>query len=344
MGHVSLPRRADEPLQKWPHASRRNSASAPTTTPSRATSAPTPSSTPPSSRRVRQREDRRHLHGVKLTAAENPGILIDIGLGRQRRVARESYLVQVEGGKQISRPRCPPTDAPPAGPPAPRRGPLPASDRAAPARRQSFHRGQHGRIHPDHPVGLATGSIYALAAIGFTLLWQASQTINFAQGEFVMLPAFFPLVGMLSRPAVRRCGSLRDAVSLLVLGLGFKLVVDPMIPLRLLPLVIATMALGDPHEGRRQGLLLGGGAALSLAFPIDDPPPGRTVSAQDIATSCFRGSSRRAANLPRPHHAPAAPCRRQRKSRRRRDPRHPLGADGALTFLSTRRLPPWPRC
>ena len=39
--------------------------------------------------------------------------------------------------------------------------------------------------------GLATGSIYALAAIGFTLLWQASQTINFAQGEFVMLPAFF---------------------------------------------------------------------------------------------------------------------------------------------------------
>jgi len=44
--------------------------------------------------------------------------------------------------------------------------------------------------------GLATGSIYALAAIGFTLLWQASQTINFAQGEFVMLPAFFALVAM----------------------------------------------------------------------------------------------------------------------------------------------------
>ena len=44
--------------------------------------------------------------------------------------------------------------------------------------------------------GLAAGSIYALAAVGFTLLWQASQTINFAQGEFVMLPAFFVLVGM----------------------------------------------------------------------------------------------------------------------------------------------------
>src|SRR5581483_7664607 len=44
--------------------------------------------------------------------------------------------------------------------------------------------------------GLAAGAIYALAAIGFTLLWQTSQTINFAQGEFVMLPAFLVLAGM----------------------------------------------------------------------------------------------------------------------------------------------------
>jgi branched-chain amino acid transport system permease protein len=38
--------------------------------------------------------------------------------------------------------------------------------------------------------GVAVGAIYSLAALGFTLLWQASGTINFAQGEFVMLPAF----------------------------------------------------------------------------------------------------------------------------------------------------------
>ena len=45
-------------------------------------------------------------------------------------------------------------------------------------------------------AGLATGAIYAIAAIGFTLVWQTSQTINFAQGEFVMLPAFFVLLAM----------------------------------------------------------------------------------------------------------------------------------------------------
>ena len=45
-------------------------------------------------------------------------------------------------------------------------------------------------------AGLATGALYALVAVGFTLLWQTSQTINFAQGEFVMLPAFFMLAAM----------------------------------------------------------------------------------------------------------------------------------------------------
>jgi branched-chain amino acid transport system permease protein len=92
---------------------------------------------------------------------------------------------------------------------------------------------------------LATGGIYALVAIGFTLLWQTSQTINFAQGEFVMLPAFFVLIGMgyfgLSFwPAV----ALGTVVSVIVLGLLFKrLMVDPMIRHGVLPLVIATIGL-----------------------------------------------------------------------------------------------------
>jgi branched-chain amino acid transport system permease protein len=94
-------------------------------------------------------------------------------------------------------------------------------------------------------AGLATGGIYALAAIGFTLLWQTSQTINFAQGEFVMLPAFFVLIGMgfFGLPfwvAVL----LGVAVSIVTLGLMFKkLMVDPMLHHGVLPLVIATIGL-----------------------------------------------------------------------------------------------------
>ncbi len=42
-----------------------------------------------------------HLHGLQLTADENPGILIDISWDDTGEVSRESYLVEVEGGKQV---------------------------------------------------------------------------------------------------------------------------------------------------------------------------------------------------------------------------------------------------
>jgi branched-chain amino acid transport system permease protein len=77
------------------------------------------------------------------------------------------------------------------------------------------------------------------------LLWQTSQTINFAQGEFVMLPAFFVLAAMkfggLSFSAALLVGLLG---ALLVLGLLFKrLVVDPILRHGVLPLVISTLGL-----------------------------------------------------------------------------------------------------
>src|SRR5436853_301492 len=94
-------------------------------------------------------------------------------------------------------------------------------------------------------AGLATGGIYALVAIGFTLLWQTSQTINFAQGEFVMLPAFF-MLGAMSVLGLPFWGAVIVGilVSALVLGVLFKrLLVDPMLRHGVLPLAIATMAL-----------------------------------------------------------------------------------------------------
>jgi branched-chain amino acid transport system permease protein len=93
--------------------------------------------------------------------------------------------------------------------------------------------------------GLATGAIYALVAVGFTLIWQTSQTINFAQGEFVMLPAFFILAAMkfagLSFAAASLVGL---ALSVVILGILFKqVIVNPMLRHGVLPLVISTIAL-----------------------------------------------------------------------------------------------------
>jgi branched-chain amino acid transport system permease protein len=92
--------------------------------------------------------------------------------------------------------------------------------------------------------GMATGSIYAVAALGFTLLWQASGTINFAQGEFVMLPAFIMLgFNALGAPLlvsfVLTCG-----VAVLVLGWGFKRgIADPLLRFGMMPIVVATIGL-----------------------------------------------------------------------------------------------------
>jgi len=92
--------------------------------------------------------------------------------------------------------------------------------------------------------GMATGSIYALAALGFTLLWQASGTINFAQGEFVMLPAFM-MLGFASFGAPMALAFvLTCIVSVGVLGWAFKRgIVDPLLRFGLMPIVVATIGL-----------------------------------------------------------------------------------------------------
>lgn len=45
-------------------------------------------------------------------------------------------------------------------------------------------------------AGLAQGCIFALVALGFTIIFKASEVINFAQGEFVFLGAFLAWEGV----------------------------------------------------------------------------------------------------------------------------------------------------
>jgi len=41
--------------------------------------------------------------------------------------------------------------------------------------------------------GVAQGCVYALVALGFVLIYKATETVNFAQGDMMMLGAFFAL-------------------------------------------------------------------------------------------------------------------------------------------------------
>lgn len=94
-------------------------------------------------------------------------------------------------------------------------------------------------------AGISIGSIYAMTAIGFVLLWQTSNTINFAQGEFVVLPAFtmvFFLVVLRLPFAAAVLATI--LVSTLLLGLLVKkALVERLLAPGILPLVVATIGL-----------------------------------------------------------------------------------------------------
>jgi branched-chain amino acid transport system permease protein len=78
--------------------------------------------------------------------------------------------------------------------------------------------------------GVATGSLYALIALGFVLIYKSTGIVNFAQGEAIMLPAFaaFFLASRLELNVWVACG----AAILLVFLFGLlceRLVLRPML-------------------------------------------------------------------------------------------------------------------
>ncbi|MDB5894191.1 MAG: branched-chain amino acid transporter permease, partial [Rhodoferax sp.] len=134
--------------------------------------------------------------------------------------------------------------------------------------------------------GLSTGAIYALAALGFTLLWQASGTINFAQGEFVMLPAFMMLAFMNMGAPIMVSFALSVVLAVIVLGWLFKRgLVDPLFKYGMMPIVVATIGLSIAmRNGVRAGF-----SAEAHPFPSLFPDKlfnigGVTITMADLGT------------------------------------------------------------
>jgi len=134
--------------------------------------------------------------------------------------------------------------------------------------------------------GLSTGAIYALAALGFTLLWQASGTINFAQGEFVMLPAFMMLGFIHVGAPLAVAFAATVVLSVIVLGWLFKRgIVDPLFRYGMMPIVVATIGLAIAlRNGVRAGY-----SAEAYPFPSLFADRlfnigGVTITLQDVGT------------------------------------------------------------
>lgn len=112
-------------------------------------------------------------------------------------------------------------------------------------------------------VGLAVGSIYALIAVGFTVLYKSTKILNLAHGELVLFGGYLAIAatsafGFLPTPAAFAAGV---AVTLLAAAaLGFaveRAVMRPLFGQPLLSVIIVTLALGYVVRGIMVGIWSG---------------------------------------------------------------------------------------
>jgi branched-chain amino acid transport system permease protein len=118
--------------------------------------------------------------------------------------------------------------------------------------------------------GITVGSTYALAALGFTLIYNSSHVINFAQGEFIMLggmlAVYFTHAGMPLPLALVAAIVLPAVVGLLM----EKLVIEPVKGAEPVTLIIITIGASLVLRGLVQ-IWLGKGTFSLPAFSGEQP-------------------------------------------------------------------------
>jgi branched-chain amino acid transport system permease protein len=92
-------------------------------------------------------------------------------------------------------------------------------------------------------TGLTLGSIYALVALGFTMIYNATSIINLAQGEFVMLGGLIMVFFTLTLKMPLFLGFTLTIILVTLLGVLFeRLAIHPLKNASLITLIIMTLA------------------------------------------------------------------------------------------------------
>jgi branched-chain amino acid transport system permease protein len=119
--------------------------------------------------------------------------------------------------------------------------------------------------------GIMIGLMYALIALGFVLIYKATDAINFAQGEFVMF------AGFLSAGAAEIAGAPFWVSALIaiggMIGLGFgleRIVLRPLIGRPVIAVVMATIGLAAVLRGT--ATMAFGGGTRAIVMPVPDEP------------------------------------------------------------------------
>ena len=135
--------------------------------------------------------------------------------------------------------------------------------------------------------GILIGLMYSLIALGFVLVYKATDAINFAQGEFVMLAGFIIAGMMVLAGAPFWLGVVVALVGMIAFGFGLeRIVLRPLIGRPIIAVIMATIGLATVLRGAAP--LFFGAETRALPLPISDEPwligpislpPGQVVGA-----------------------------------------------------------------
>ncbi|GAB4165858.1 MAG: branched-chain amino acid ABC transporter permease [Rhodocyclaceae bacterium] len=116
--------------------------------------------------------------------------------------------------------------------------------------------------------GLAAGCVYALVAFGFVLIYKATETVNFAQGELMMLGAFLALA--LAEAGLPWWIALAGAAGLMaLLGMALeRLVLRPVLGRPQFSIVMLTLGLGLIARGLAGSVPEWGAQTRALPTPL----------------------------------------------------------------------------
>jgi branched-chain amino acid transport system permease protein len=119
--------------------------------------------------------------------------------------------------------------------------------------------------------GVLVGSMYALVALGFVLIYKATDAINFAQGEFVMF------AGFLAAAATHQAGfpwwisAMLSVAGMVIFAFGLeRIVLRPLIGRPVIAVIMATLGLGFVLRG--VATMAFGGGTQTIPLPVSNAP------------------------------------------------------------------------
>ena len=119
--------------------------------------------------------------------------------------------------------------------------------------------------------GAAIGCIYALIALGFVLIYKATETVNFAQGDIMMIGGFVGLTAMTVGGLPFWAAFLITVVAMTLFGMGTeRLVLRPLLGQPAFTVVMVTIGIGYLARGVVTMIPYWGTETHSLPVPYKD--------------------------------------------------------------------------